>query len=84
MEIYVRDDSKIVEIWLTNAEKRDSALGERLKPLYQKYAKGKYLVAVFQSGSRDLTDATGDLLCYNRKHLAEQEVQRQRQQSMGT
>jgi hypothetical protein len=82
LEINIRDDSKIVEIWLTNAEKRDNALRESLKPLYQKYAKQKYLVAVFQSGERDLCDATSDLLCYNRKRLAEQEAQRQRQQGM--
>lgn len=82
MEINVRDDSKIVEIWLTNTEKRDSALRESLKPLYAKYAQQKYLVAVFLSGERELADATSDLLCYNRKRLAEKEVQRQRQQGM--
>lgn len=84
MEFHVRDDSKIVEIWLTNAEKRDSALRERLRPLYRKYAGENYLVAVFQSGRRDLSDATSDLLCYNRNHLAEQETQRQRRQSAVT
>ena len=41
-----------------------------------------YLVAVFLSGERELADATSDLLCYNRKRLAEKEVQRQRQQGM--
>ena len=82
MEINVRDDNKIVEIWLTSAEKRDNALRESLKPLYAKYAQQKYLVAVFQSGERELTDATSDLLCYNRKRLAEKEAQRQRQQGM--
>lgn len=56
------------------------ALRERLKPLYQKYKAQKYLVAVFESGDRDLADATSDLLCYNRKRLAEMEVQRQRQE----
>lgn len=80
MEINVRDNSKIVEIWLSNSEKRDEQLRERLKPLYQEYKAKKYLVAVFESGERDLADATSDLLCYNRKHLAEQEVQRQRQE----
>ena len=77
MEINVRDHCKIVEVWLSNSEKRDELLRERLKPLYQKYKAQKYLVAVFESGERDLADATSDLLCYNRKRLAEMEVQRQ-------
>ena len=80
MEINVRDHCKIVEVWLSNSEKRDELLRERLKPLYQKYKAQKYLVAVFESGDRDLADATSDLLCYNRKRLAELEVQRQRQE----
>lgn len=80
MEINIRDNSKIVEVWLTNREKRDDLLRERLKPLYQKYSAEKYLVAVFESGARDLADAASDLLCYNRKRLAEQEVRRQRQE----
>ena len=37
MEINVRDHCKIVEVWLSNSEKRDELLRERLKPLYQKY-----------------------------------------------
>lgn len=80
MEIHVRDGSKIVEVWLANGEKQDGLLRERLKPLYRKYSAKKYLVAVFESGERDLVGATGGLLCYNRKRLAEQEVRRQRQE----
>lgn len=71
MEINVRHDNKIVEVWLTNEEKKDSNLREALNPLYRKYKAEKYLVAVFQSGERDLTDATSDLVCYNRKRLAQ-------------
>lgn len=78
MEINVRDDSKLVEIWLTNAETRDMALREQLKPLYQEYKARNYLVAVFESGERNLADAASDLLCYNRKRLAQVEA-RQRQ-----
>lgn len=80
LEINVRDHCKIVEVWLSNSEKWDELLRERLKPLYQKYKAQKYLVAVFESGDRNLADATSDLLCYNRKRLAEMEVQRQRQE----
>ena len=74
MEINIREEQKLVEIWLTNAEKRDAVLRESLKPLYREYHEKKYLVAVFQSGDRNLTDATSDLLCYNRKRIAQQEA----------
>ena len=78
MEINVRGDKKIVEVWLTREEKRDAALREQLKPLYQKYKKKKYLVAVFESGSQNLWEETGALLCYNRKRIAQMEVEHEK------
>ena len=78
----VRDDKQLVEIWLTNAEKKDLALREGLKDIYDKYKKKKYLVAVFESGNGDLYEQTRDLLLYNRQRLAEQEVQREKAQQM--
>ena len=82
MEINVKDDIKIVEVWLTQEEKRDAVLRERLKPLYQDYKKKKYLVAVFESGSQNLWEETGALLCYNRKRIAQMEVEREKQQEI--
>ena len=82
MEMNVRDDKQLVEIWLTNAEKKDLALREGLKDIYDKYKKKKYLVAVFESGNGDLYEQTRDLLLYNRQRLAEQEVQREKSQQM--
>jgi len=82
LEINVRNDSKIVEIWLANDEKRDQGLQERLKPLYQEYNAQKYLVAVFLSGAKDLEQQTSDLLCYNKKRIAELEVQQEKTQSV--
>lgn len=78
LEINVRDESKLVEVWMTNAEKQDQALREKLKPLYQKYKEKKYLVALFLSGAKDLAQQTGGLLCYNKKRTAELEVRRER------
>lgn len=77
MEINVRDDRKIVEVWLTNQEKQDESLREHLKGLYQQYREKKYIVAVYMSGNLNLTEETSALLCYNRKRLAEQEVRRE-------
>lgn len=79
MEINVRDGSRIVEVWLTRAEKQDAELQEKLKPMYREYKDKNYLVAVFQSGEQDLADATSDLLCYNRKRIAQLEVEREKQ-----
>ena len=84
MRIAVREESKIVELWLSRAEKEDAAFRESLKPLYQTYKAQNYLVAVFLSGEADLYQQTRDLLLYNRRRQAEKEVlaQKQEQQAM--
>ena len=71
MEMNVRDDQKLVEIWLTNAEKIDPVLREGLKEIYAKYKTKKYMVAVFESGKGDLYENTRDLLLFNRRRSAE-------------
>lgn len=81
MEINVRDDSRLVEVWLTNGEKNDPAVQQRLKPLYAKYKAQKYLVAVYESGSRDLYQSTRDLLAFNKRRVAELAVQREKQRA---
>lgn len=75
----VREQSKIVELWLTNEEKNDPSFRESLKPLYQQYKDQKYLVAVFLSDEADIYQQTRNLLLYNRRRLAEKEVQEQKQ-----
>ena len=82
MEINVRDNSKIVEVWLTREEKQDNHLRERLKPLYQEYRAKKYLVAVFESGEQNLEELTGSLLGYNRKRVVQLEMEREKQRGM--
>ena len=81
LEISIRDAQKIVEVWLTNAEKNDPAVAARLTPLYRAYQKQKYTVAVFQSGGADLLGCTRDLLRYNRKRIAELETLREKSAS---
>ena len=75
MEMIVRDDRKLVEIWLTNAEKNDPKVREGLKDIYDKYKNTKHTVAVFQSGKGDLYENTRDLLLYNRRRTAQKEVE---------
>lgn len=75
----IREQSKIVELWLTREERDDPAFRESLKPIYQQYKDQKYLVAVFLSGEEDLYQQTRDLLLYNQRRQAEKEVQEQKQ-----
>jgi hypothetical protein len=82
VEVNVRDDSQIVAIWLTNEEKQNAALREQLKPLCKAYRAKKYLVAVFESGGRDLSDMTSALVCYNRKRIARMKAEREKQHGM--
>ena len=82
MELNIRNDSKIVEIWLTKAEKQDAKLQRDLKVLYQGFKESGYLVAAFLSGEQDLTDTTSDLVCYNRKRIAQLEVEREKNQGL--
>ena len=82
MEINVRDSSKIVEVWLTREEKQDVKLRERLKHLCQEYKARKFLVAVFESGEQNLEELTGSLLGYNRKRIAQLELEREEQQGV--
>ena len=76
----VREQSKIVELWLTREERDDPAFRESLKPIYQQYKDQNYLVAVFLSGEEDLYQQTRDLLLYNRRRQAEKEVLAQKQE----
>ncbi|HIY21233.1 MAG TPA: hypothetical protein H9841_04945 [Candidatus Flavonifractor merdigallinarum] len=70
----VREQSRTVELWLTQEEKNDPAFRDGLKPIYEKYRAEKYLVAVFLPGEENLYQQTRDLLVYNRRKLAEQQA----------
>lgn len=77
LRIEIFDDRKIVHVWLTHTERDDPSVMESLKPLFQAYRPQKYTVAVYLSGDADLCQQTSDLLCYNRKRIAEMEVLRE-------
>ena len=71
----VREQDKIVELWLTRAEKDNPAFRDSLKPLCQQYKEQNYLVSMYLSGEAELYLQTRDLLLYNRRRLAEQDIQ---------
>ena len=82
MELNVRNDSRIVEIWLTRDEKRDERVQRELKLVYQSFKGTGYMVATFLSGDQNLTDTTSDLICYNRKRIAQLEVEQEKKQGL--
>ena len=82
MELNIDNEARTVEIWLNRKEKQDPALRRQLRVLCRAFAEEKYLAAVYQSGDRDLAQLTGDLLCYNRKRIAELEVRSGKQPGM--
>ena len=82
MEMIVKDERKLVEIWLINAEDSDPVLRAGSPSDYDTYQKKRYLVAVFESGNCDLYEQTRDLLLYNRQRMAEQEIRREKAQQM--
>lgn len=82
MEMNVKDDKQIVEIWLSNAEKNDKQIRDSLQVVFDKYKKKKYMVAVFESGEKDLYQGTLDFLSYNRKLSAQKQVLRDKQRAM--
>lgn len=81
MEMYVNQQNKIVELWLTNDEQQDQVLMRSLHAQYQQYKEKKYKVAVFCSGSRELANVTEDLLLHNRTVVARKDLERE--QGMG-
>lgn len=82
MELNVRNDSRIVEIWLTQDEKRDAQVQKELKLVYQSFKGTGYTVATFLSGGQDLAEAASDLICYNRKRIAQMEVEQEQKQDL--
>lgn len=75
MNINVSEKDRIVEIWLTNAQKQDKIFRESLKPLFAQYKAKKYTVAVFCSGDADLTEKTADLLIHNKAIISQKDAE---------
>ncbi len=78
MEVKVDHNRKLVEFWLTSADQEDSHLREQLRQQYSIYKEKNYMVAQFHSGTESLYPLTRELLLYNRKRVAQMEVQREK------
>lgn len=72
MEVIVNENSKLAEIWLTNAESRDERMEMQLKILCREFKEKKYRAVVYRSGKGDLEGLTAALVRKNyRKSIAE-------------
>ena len=76
MEMNIVEDARLVEIWLTSAEKDDTKVQNALQRVYSEFANTKYTVAVFESGAKNLYQGTLELLSYNRKRIPEIKMQK--------
>ena len=78
LQIDVLDDKKIVAVWLTRAEDANEAVRALIDGLCREYRPRKYQVAVYKSGSGDLHTSVLDLLAYNKRRIAELEIEREK------
>lgn len=78
MQIDIHESKRIVCVWLTRNESVDPGVQDMLKSIYKQYQSQNYMVAVFCSGKKKLCELTSELLKYNRRELAKQEVLSQR------
>lgn len=78
MQCEILIEKKLVCIWLNRNESAAPEVPALLEPIYKKYNAINYMVVVFRSGSHDLISLTSELLRYNRRLLAEREVEAKR------
>ena len=78
LQIDLLHNQKTVAVWLTRAERDDESVMSRLRSLRSEYKAKKYTVAEYHSGSCDLHTSVLDLLTYNKRRIAELQVQREK------
>ena len=85
MQVIVNERDKLVEYWLTNAEKSDLALRESLKPEFKRWKTKKYLPVIYESGAGDLRDGVQGLLqkCIRDQAKREVEAEKKRHGNVG-
>ena len=65
MEINVRNDKRMVEIWLNRQEQQDAETDAYIENTARNYSNQNYKVVVFRSGCADLFTCTDSLLKAN-------------------
>ena len=75
MEITRNEESRIISVWLTNADQQNEDIQNWLKRKYPVWKKEGYLTVVYKSGHEDLYENTLALLKHNRRLSARREVE---------
>ena len=75
MEITRNEESRIISVWLTNADQQNEEIQNWLKGKYPVWKKEGYLTVVYKSGHEDLYENTLALLRHNRRLSARKEVE---------
>ena len=75
MEITRNEESRIISVWLTNADQQNEEIQNWLKGKYPVWKKEGYLTVVYKSGHEDLYENTLALLKHNRRLSARKEVE---------
>ena len=75
MEITRNEESRIISVWLTNADQQNEDIQNWLKRKYPVWKKEGYLTVVYKSGHEDLYENTLALLRHNRRLSARKEVE---------
>ena len=75
MEITRNEESRIISVWLTNADQQNEEIQNWLKGKYPVWKKEGYLTVVYKSGHEDLYENTLALLKHNRRLSARKKVE---------
>lgn len=78
VEETINKKPKLVEVWLTNRDQSDAAVQCQLPPSFNKFKGLGYRITVYQSDKEYLYSRISDLLNYNRKWMAQLEVEREK------
>lgn len=74
----IHEEKKIITVWVANNESADPALRDWLKKVCEEEKSKGNMVAVFFSGKDDLYETTSALLRYNRKRMAQMEMEKEK------
>lgn len=68
MEIHEKIENRIIEVWLTNADREDKQLCESVKQWCAQWKQQGLFPVLYFSGQKNLYDQTLALLDYNKRH----------------
>ena len=69
MRIYTDESEKILAVWLSADEHKDTQLMASLSPVISQFKSMKYQPVIYRSGSADLKESTAALLCHTRRKM---------------